>query len=265
MDFEMRDLASLLDQISVGPISKAREMRRIAKGVLSPRRSKTNSTKRNKLYWEHVSIAHRKIQKSSKSGLGSGSSSGSGSHGKGRLPWAPSGRGKDRGCSSERSSLSSVIDPSTPSIFSFIDAFPSFGNCGCRVVADFVFGDENQWPKYWLDTPDSLYVIANAFNLCVVLIARLGSTTFFPLYSYSDCTARTLFIGHLYEKQHFITLQMRDECLLPLLHVQSQYYRSDRVSGWAEPYSDRIADWKTRYRREYLQEDPIHVNLWFFS
>ncbi|KAI5647730.1 hypothetical protein M9H77_33735 [Catharanthus roseus] len=34
---------------------------------------------------------------------------------------------------------------------------------------------------YWIDTPDHLYVIANTFNLCVVFLARLGSTTVLPL------------------------------------------------------------------------------------
>ncbi|KAI5671693.1 hypothetical protein M9H77_12057 [Catharanthus roseus] len=100
MDSEMRSLTNLLHHISTGPISKVREMRRLAKGVLSlvfledpgviltspPKvavtkgQKKMNSTKRDKSYWEHVSIAHRKIQKSSGSGsgLGSGSRSWSG-------------------------------------------------------------------------------------------------------------------------------------------------------------------------------------------
>ncbi|KAI5665040.1 hypothetical protein M9H77_24363 [Catharanthus roseus] len=47
---------------------------------------------------------------------------------------------------------------------------------------------------YWMDTPYHLYVIANTFNLCVVLIARFGSTTILPLYSNMDCTAGMLFI-----------------------------------------------------------------------
>ncbi|KAI5658596.1 hypothetical protein M9H77_27389 [Catharanthus roseus] len=92
MDSEMRNLAFLLDQISTGPISKVREMYRLAKGILS---SKTNSRKRDKSYWEHVSITHRKIHKSSssssESGSGSSSRSGSGSHRRGRLPRAPRG------------------------------------------------------------------------------------------------------------------------------------------------------------------------------
>ncbi|KAI5678913.1 hypothetical protein M9H77_09863 [Catharanthus roseus] len=57
-------------------------------------RKKTDSIKRDKSHWEHVSIAHRKIQKSSGSvsgfGTGSrslpGSGSGSGSRGRGRPP-----------------------------------------------------------------------------------------------------------------------------------------------------------------------------------
>ncbi|KAI5682387.1 hypothetical protein M9H77_03615 [Catharanthus roseus] len=102
-------------------------MRRLAKGVLNPvspedpsvtltsppevavtkGRKKTDSTKRDKSHWEHVSIAHRKIQKSSGSVSGSGTGSGSlpgsgsglGSRGRGRPPRAPRerGRGRDRG------------------------------------------------------------------------------------------------------------------------------------------------------------------------
>ncbi|KAI5668309.1 hypothetical protein M9H77_18162 [Catharanthus roseus] len=89
-------------------------------------RQKTSSTKRDKSYWEHVSIAHRKIGKSSKSGSGSGSGFGSGSRGRGRSSRAPRGRGRGRGCSSGRNILSFVIDPSTLSTFSFVDAFPGF-------------------------------------------------------------------------------------------------------------------------------------------
>ncbi|KAI5653591.1 hypothetical protein M9H77_30778 [Catharanthus roseus] len=135
IDSEMRDLASMLDQISTGPISKVRECRRLIIGILcsvlpqdpsapltSPPehavtkgRQKSNSTKIDKSYWEYVSIVYRKIRKSSgfgfDSGSGSGSGSGSSSRGRGRMPQAPRGRG--RGRSSGRSSLSSVINPCT--------------------------------------------------------------------------------------------------------------------------------------------------------
>ncbi|KAI5667054.1 hypothetical protein M9H77_16907 [Catharanthus roseus] len=103
MDSEMRYLTDLLHQISTGPISKAREMHHLAKRVLITKgRKKTNSTKRDKSHWEHVSIAHQKIQSSSESGsgsgFGSGSSLGSGSRGKGRPPRAPRERGRGRAC-----------------------------------------------------------------------------------------------------------------------------------------------------------------------
>ncbi|KAI5656527.1 hypothetical protein M9H77_25320 [Catharanthus roseus] len=77
---------------------------------------------------------------------------------------------------------------------------PCDDNCGFRVVANFLFGDENHWSEvrrqmtfdlqlhlnviqrtqwfdgpapqeHWLEIPDQLYVIANTFNFCVVLIA----------------------------------------------------------------------------------------------
>ncbi|KAI5653112.1 hypothetical protein M9H77_30299 [Catharanthus roseus] len=59
-------------------------------------------------------------------------------------------------------------------------------------------------PEHWLETPDLLYVIANAFNLCVMLIAQLYSTTVLPLYSYSNRPRGTLVIGLLIEQLHFI-------------------------------------------------------------
>ncbi|KAI5668156.1 hypothetical protein M9H77_18009 [Catharanthus roseus] len=189
---------------------------------------------RDKSYWEHVSIAHRKIGKSSGSGSGSGLGSGSrtGSSSRGRAP----------------------------STFLYIDAFPGFAyefihnwknvmgdsNCGFRVVANFLFRDKNQWPEicrqmtfelqlhtnmyaslfgsverayeliqrtqwferhapleHWLDTPDHLYVFANTFNFCVVLVAGLGSTTLLPLYSSFTSIAGILCIGYLSEQQYF--------------------------------------------------------------
>ncbi|KAI5671442.1 hypothetical protein M9H77_11806 [Catharanthus roseus] len=182
MESEMRDLTLLLQEISTGPISNAWEVRRLIKGVIhlvlpddpcqplstpletvfTKGRRKTNSTKRDKSHWEYVSIAHKKIGKSSGSGSGSGNGSSSGSNpsprGRGRPP--RSGRIRGRGRSTGRSNLSSVVSPDSPPVpFSFKNAFPEFmyqfiqnwknivgdGNCGFRVVSNFLFGDENHW------------------------------------------------------------------------------------------------------------------------
>ncbi|KAI5671532.1 hypothetical protein M9H77_11896 [Catharanthus roseus] len=154
MESKMRDLTSLLQEISTGPISNVREVRRLIKSVIHPvlpddpsqplsntpettvtkGRRKTNSTKRDKSHWEYVSISHRKIGKSSGLGFGSGSSSGLGSNpsprGRGRPP--RSGRSRGRGRSSGRSSLSTIN-------------LAGDGNCGFRVVSNFLLGDENHW------------------------------------------------------------------------------------------------------------------------
>ncbi|KAI5672790.1 hypothetical protein M9H77_13154 [Catharanthus roseus] len=99
----------------------------------------------------------------------------------------------------------------------------------------------------------------NKFNFCVVLIARLGSTTVLSLYSNSTCTVETLCIRYLLEQQHFI--QMRDGCSLSPLQFQWQYHRDIRVSGCAEHYYGRIADWVRRARAEYPPQGPIHVHI----
>ncbi|KAI5661625.1 hypothetical protein M9H77_20948 [Catharanthus roseus] len=65
--------------------------------------------------------------------------------------------------------------------------------------------DEGPAPyEHWLDTLDHLYVIGNTFNFCVVLIARLGSTTVLSLYSNMNCTAEMLCTGFISDQQHFI-------------------------------------------------------------
>ncbi|KAI5655110.1 hypothetical protein M9H77_32297 [Catharanthus roseus] len=108
-----------------------------------------------------------------------------------------------------------------------------------------------------MDTPDHLYVIANTSNLCVVFLARLKSTTFLPLVSNVDGTTGTIFIGLIEELQHFIqsdillSLQLVDGCPLPPLQVQWDYHQDIRVSGWAAPYRNRMADWVMRCREMY--------------
>ncbi|KAI5653161.1 hypothetical protein M9H77_30348 [Catharanthus roseus] len=135
------------------------------------------------------------------------------------------------------------------------------GNCGYRVVADFVFGDEHQWSEdklasgwtcayaHWFKTPDLLYIVANAFNLCVILIAQLSSTTMLPLYSYSDCPKGTLVIGFLTEERHFIQLQLNDMCPIPPLNVQWIHHHSEWVRNCADSYQHRIAYWNARVAR----------------
>ncbi|KAI5676188.1 hypothetical protein M9H77_07138 [Catharanthus roseus] len=202
-----------------------------------------------------------------------------------RPPRAPRGRGigRDHG----RSSLSAVIHASLYSIFPYTNAFSAFiypfisnwknvigdGNCGYRIVAVFVFGDEHQWPEWvqryvlmslfigyigqwmnlpyehWFEKPDSFYVIENAFNPCVILIAQLGSMTVFPLYSYSNRPGGTLVIGLLTEQQHFIQLQLNDGCPIPPLHVQWIHHRTEQVINWTDSYQHRIAYWNKRVAR----------------
>ncbi|KAI5663633.1 hypothetical protein M9H77_22956 [Catharanthus roseus] len=202
---------------------------------------KKNSAKRDKSHWEHVSIAHQKIQKSSRSVFGSGSGSGSLSDCHELL-----GEGAKGATVAEN-----VIGD---------------GNRGYRVMADFVFGDEHQWSEvhrrmlyelehstnvylnlvgsaerdgpapyeHWLEAPDSLYIIANVFDLYVILIAQLGSTTVLPLYSYSVRAGDTLVFVLLIEQQHFIHLQMYDGFPTPPLHVRWIHHRTERVSNWTD-------------------------------
>ncbi|KAI5663215.1 hypothetical protein M9H77_22538 [Catharanthus roseus] len=230
--------------ISTGPISKVREMRRLAKGVLnlvlpedpgvtltSPPevavtkgRKKTDSIKRDKSHWEYVSIAHQKIQKLSGSVSGSGTRSG-------LLPVRVLGQ-----------------DPVGEG-----DRHELLGK-----GQNFVFGDEHQWPEvrrgmlYELEHSTNLYVnLVGSEERVNELVHRinwlLGSTTMLPLYSYSDHPEGTLVISFLTEERHFI--QLNDMCPIPPLHFQWIHYRSEWVSNWADSYQHRIADWNARVSR----------------
>ncbi|KAI5658364.1 hypothetical protein M9H77_27157 [Catharanthus roseus] len=173
MDSEMHSLTDVLHQISTGPISKVREMRPLVKGVLSPvlpedpcmtltsppEVAVTKGQKKTSRIGStcQLLIERYKSQVVFSTGSGSGfrlgSGFGSNSHGRRRPPRAPRGRG--RGRSRGQSSLSSIIDQSLCSTFPYTDSFPTLiypfienwknvigdGNCGYRVVADFVFGD----------------------------------------------------------------------------------------------------------------------------
>ncbi|KAI5682946.1 hypothetical protein M9H77_04174 [Catharanthus roseus] len=220
MDSEMHDLTSLIHEISMGPICKVREDRRLIKGIISPvfnedpcqplttpletvvtkGRRKTNSTKNDKSHWEYVSVTYRKTGKSSRlgSGSGSGSSSCSGPspRGRGRPPRSSMGRGRGRN-SVER--VTELIRRTN--------------------------WEEGSVPAdYWMDTPDHLYVIANTFNLCVVFLAWLGSTTLLPLVSNMDGNVGTIFIGFIEEQQHFIQA-------LPVSESHWEYSRDSISSG----------------------------------
>ncbi|KAI5656507.1 hypothetical protein M9H77_25300 [Catharanthus roseus] len=136
-------------------------------------RRKANSTKRDKSYWEHVSIAHRKIGKSS--GLGSGSGSGSSS--------GPSPSSRRRGCNSGRRNLSSTINSDAPST-----PFP---------FSDNVVGDDN-----WSTTVLPLYsnVDCTAETLCIGFIS--DQQHFVQLHMRDGCPLAPIYVGwadHYYE------------------------------------------------------------------
>ncbi|KAI5672004.1 hypothetical protein M9H77_12368 [Catharanthus roseus] len=141
MDFEMRSLTDLLHQISIGPISKVREMHRLVKGVLSPVFSKD--------------------------------------------PY-----------------------PSLCSTFPYTNAFPTFvylfienwknmigdGNCDYRVVTNFVFGDEHQWPKIHRRM---IFELEHTTNMYLSLFG--SAKRVYELIC-------TLVIGLLTDQQHFIQM-----------------------------------------------------------
>ncbi|KAI5658789.1 hypothetical protein M9H77_27582 [Catharanthus roseus] len=252
MESEIRDLTSLLQEISTGLISNVREVRQLIKGVIhlvflddpcqplsnppppppSPEtavmkgRRKTNSTKMDKSHWEYVSIAHRKIGKSSGSGSGSVLV-----EEVGRLVVVEVGA-EDVAVVGPCHSLSIMHFPSlcinlskTGRMWLEMQLF-----CSVERVTELIM--KTNWkegsapPEYWMDTPDHLYVIANTFNLCVVFLARSKSTTILPL--------------------------LVDGCPLSSLQVQWEYHRDMRVKplvAWRE-LSGYYSHWEYSWNSE---------------
>ncbi|KAI5676676.1 hypothetical protein M9H77_07626 [Catharanthus roseus] len=212
-------------EISTGPISNVREVRRLIKSVIHPvlpddpsqplsnppetavtkGRRKTNSTKRDKSHWEYVSIIHRKIGKSSGSGSGSGSGSSSGLilalvEGVGCLAV---------GVGAEDVAVVDRVYQPLRMIFDLRHHMrvyeQLFGSVECvtELIMQTNWEDGSAPREYWMNTPDHLY------------------------------------------------LQLIDGCPLPPLHVQWEYHQDMRVSGWATPYRNRMADWVAKYNEMY--------------
>ncbi|KAI5678013.1 hypothetical protein M9H77_08963 [Catharanthus roseus] len=110
--------------------------------------------------------------------------------------------------------------------------------------------------EHWLDTPDHLYIIANAFNFCVVLIARLGLTTVLPLYSNMNCTVGMLCIGFISDQQYFIQPRRLSNLIGPCQALGDQLenesyeeYSLDSVAeddyeGGTTAYNHRCKHWE---------------------
>ncbi|KAI5648511.1 hypothetical protein M9H77_34516 [Catharanthus roseus] len=170
---------------------------------------KTDSTKRDKSHWEHVSIAHQKIQNRVVQVLGL---------------------------------VAVQVQVLILVLVEEVGRLVAVG-VGTENVAVTNWEEGSAPPEYWMDTLDHLYVITNTFNLCVVFLARLESTIVLPLVSNMDGHTGTIFIGLIEELQHFIQLQLVDGCPLPLLqpyvawrelpghYSHWEYFRDSEYSG----------------------------------
>ncbi|KAI5676693.1 hypothetical protein M9H77_07643 [Catharanthus roseus] len=145
-----------------------------------------------------------------------------------------SGRGRDRGRNSGRSSLSFVVNPDSPSKpFPFNNVFPDFmyvfiqnwknmeggGNCGFRVVAKFLFGDENQWLEI---RRRMSYDLHHHMNMYVQLFGSLERV--YELIKKTNWEEGSAPYEHWIDTPDHLYLQLRDGCPLPLMQVQWQYY-----------------------------------------
>ncbi|KAI5654011.1 hypothetical protein M9H77_31198 [Catharanthus roseus] len=201
------------------------------------------------IFWRKLEIGYD-IPEEQHRGLGSNPSP----HGRGRPP--RSGRSRGRGRNSGRSSLSTVknVVGDGNCGFRVVSRFLFGDENHCVEIRRSMSYDlrhrmhvyeqllgsvervsklimKTNWEeglapsKYWMNTHDHFYVIANTFNLYVVFLARSESTTVLPLVSNTDGPAGTIFIGLIEELQHFIQLQLVDGCPLPRLQIQWEYHR----------------------------------------
>ncbi|KAI5647838.1 hypothetical protein M9H77_33843 [Catharanthus roseus] len=221
MKSEIRDLTSLLQEISTGPISNVWEVRRLIKGVIHLVLPDDPC--------QPLSTPQRPQRIGKSSGLGSrfGSRSGSNPSPRGRVPF-PFKNAFPGLCINLYKTGRMWLEMVTVVLGLYenhwveIRRRMSYGLRHRMYIYEQLFGSvehvtklimKTNWeegstlPEYWMNIPDHLYVIANTFNLCVVFLARSKSTTVLPLVSNMDGPAGTIFIGLIEEWQHFIQVQ----------------------------------------------------------
>ncbi|KAI5666018.1 hypothetical protein M9H77_15871 [Catharanthus roseus] len=187
-------------------------------------------------------------RKSNDLGFGSGNGSGSNPSPRGRGRPPRSGRGRGRGRSSGRSSLLSVNPDSLSVPFPFNNAFPGFmykfiqnwknmvgdGNCGFRVVSNFLFGDEDHWVEIRRRMSYDLWHRMNVYEQLFGSVERV--TELIKKINWEESLAPSEYwidtLGHLYVIANTFnlcgciscTLQLVGGCPLPPLQVQWDYH-----------------------------------------
>ncbi|KAI5663811.1 hypothetical protein M9H77_23134 [Catharanthus roseus] len=140
------------------------------------------------------------------------------------------------------------------------------GNYGFKVVANFLFRDENHWPEVrrqmTFDLQLHLNVYLQLFGSLDRVYRYIQRTQWFdgpaPEEYWLEIHDQLNVIANIF---NFCVLQLWDTCPLPPLNVQWEYHRHIQLSGWKEPYSVRIADSVRRQRPLVLLGDPIYVEV----
>ncbi|KAI5649758.1 hypothetical protein M9H77_35763 [Catharanthus roseus] len=170
MESEMRDLTSLLQEISTGPISNVRKVRRLIKGVIHP------------VLPDDPWFMYQFIQ-NWKNVVRDGNC--------GFRVVSNFLFGEENHWVEIRRRISYDL---RHSMHVYEQLFGSVERVS-ELIMKTNWEEGSAPPKYWMNTPDHHYVIANTFNLCVVFLARSESTTVLPLVSNMDGPAGTIFIG----------------------------------------------------------------------
>ncbi|KAI5680169.1 hypothetical protein M9H77_01396 [Catharanthus roseus] len=87
--------------------------------------------------------------------------------------------------------------------------------------------------RHWMLVPETLFLIANAFNVCVALISKTGPLTVLPLDLQNNRGKNVIAIGHLKSIEHFIAMASRY-----LLCIHRGEALESRLKNWVEYQSN---------------------------
>ncbi|KAM7486832.1 hypothetical protein LguiA_002841 [Lonicera macranthoides] len=95
--------------------------------------------------------------------------------------------------------------------------------------------------EYWMTFPEMGHLIASAYEIVLVLLAKFMCITFLPLRSMpsGDRPPEVIVIGHI-KGNHYVKMSMSSDSPVPPISETWYENRDACADGWQTPYIDRI-------------------------
>jgi len=111
----------------------------------------------------------------------------------------------------------------------------------------------------WMAMPDMGFLIAQKFNQTVVVLSIGKSETYFPLCGPSSPPSIDLLMCLAYvNDNHFMTLDLKDDCLIPPTSALWRQYHREDADTWPDRYASRMTNYNELSRAagvEVIEDD----------